>query len=284
MEVQMSKSTAESILDQVIAEHEASPVDMLGIGDAGGEYAYLKTLRDSYARTVADVRRLHDQPRAGERILELGSFLGPVCITLKRLGYDVSAADIPEFHDSASLRDLYHRNGVPFDGVNLRHAQLPYGSESMDLVILCEVLEHLNFNPLPALAEINRVLKPGGHLYIGMPNQASIVNRIKLLFGRSIHNPIQEFFTQLDRNSNMIVGLHWREYTMAETHQLMECMGFDVVGSEYYANSGSRTRISTWLLRKILYLWPSFRPFLVVVGKKRLVSPSHDFHRVEANS
>lgn len=280
----MSKSTPDIILDQVIAEHEASPIDMLGIGDAGGEFEYLKTLRDSYARTVADVLSLYNQPREGERILEVGSFLGPVCITLKRLGYDVSAADIPEFHDSPSLRELYRRNDVPFDGVNLRHAQLPYGSESMDLVILCEVLEHLNFNPLPALAEIGRVLKKGGHLYIGMPNQASIVNRIKLLLGKSVHNPIQEFFTQLDRNSNMIVGLHWREYTMTETCQLMESMGFDVVRSEYYANSGSTKRFSTWLARKVLYLWPSFRPFLVVIGKKRPTSPNHDFHRVEANS
>ena len=279
----MPQQEANKVLDEVIAEYAVSPVDMLGIGDARGEHEYLKTLRDSYARTIQDVTGLCTEAADGRRILELGSFLGAVSITLRRLGYDVTAADIPEFHDSASLKAVYARNGVPFDGINLRHATLPYASASKDVVILCEVLEHLNFNPLPALAEINRVLREGGYLYLGMPNQASIISRIKLLLGKSVHNGIEDFFAQLDRNNNMIVGLHWREYTMAETCELLERMGFEIVRDYFYANTGSSGRPLAWLARKLLYAYPPFRPFLVVSARK-VRSPAHDFFRVEANS
>ena len=58
---------------------------------------------------------------------------------------------------------------------------------------MCETLEHLNFNPLPVIQEIHRVLKRGGLFYCALPNIASRGNRLKLLEGKSIHNPIAEF-------------------------------------------------------------------------------------------
>jgi SAM-dependent methyltransferase len=125
--------------------------------------------------------------------------LGAVSISLKRLGFNICALDIPEFYQSSTLRALYERNGIPFNGLNLRKSELPYGSDSFDAVIICEVLEHLNFNPLPALQEINRVLKNDGYIYIGMPNQTCLGNREKLLRGMSIHNSIEDFFKQLAR-------------------------------------------------------------------------------------
>lgn len=48
--------------------------------------------------------------------------------------------------------------------------QSPIQSESMDFVIACHVLEHLP-NPLKALKEIYRVLKPGGVLYLSVPDK-----------------------------------------------------------------------------------------------------------------
>ena len=45
---------------------------------------------------------------------------------------------------------------------------LPFVDDSFDGVVLDNVLEHL-VRPLPLLAEIHRVLKPGGRLLIGVP-------------------------------------------------------------------------------------------------------------------
>lgn len=46
----------------------------------------------------------------------------------------------------------------------------PLLSNSLDFVIACHVLEHLP-NPLKALMEIWRVLKPGGILYLSVPDK-----------------------------------------------------------------------------------------------------------------
>jgi SAM-dependent methyltransferase len=54
-------------------------------------------------------------------------------------------------------------------GQNLETHPLPLPDESVDLVMLLEVLEHFEIDPLHALAEINRVLKPGGILFLYHP-------------------------------------------------------------------------------------------------------------------
>jgi 2-polyprenyl-3-methyl-5-hydroxy-6-metoxy-1,4-benzoquinol methylase len=269
------------ILDDVIEEHRRNPVDMLNTGDRG-EYAYLLNQRDAYIRTIHDVTRL----LGGKgRILELGSFMGIVSITLSRLGYEVVAQDIPEFHACERLSRLYEKHGVKFEAVNLRGYHFSdHAPGSFDAVIACEILEHLNFNPLPVLQDLNRILKLGGILYVGMPNQASLRSRIRLFCGKSIHNPISDFFAQLDRMSNMIVGLHWREYTQAETIEMLSRMGFDVEEAYYFSPNGSgASQVKTLAKRLVFTVVPSFQPFQVVTGRKRAES-SQEFWFTEANT
>lgn len=272
----------DKIVQEIIEEHKASPVDMLGIGDGEGEYNYLNHLKESYIRTVRDVDNLYKNEKNSRSILEIGSFLGPVSIALKRIGYKVSASEIPEF--SSKLRPLYEKNGISFHSLNLKHSKLPFESNSFDVVIMCEVLEHLNFNPLPILKEMNRVIKNDGYIYIGMPNQANLHNRIKLLLGKSIHNPLDDYYRQLDKNENMIVGLHWREYTLPETMQLIEKMGFKTFDKYYFMGKETLSpNPIKRLIKKIAYSHPPCRPFQVVIGKK-VMSPDYDFWSTEANS
>jgi hypothetical protein len=98
---------------------------MLGIGDADGEYKYMKGLEHSYVRTIRDIDNLWNFDRK-KNVLEIGSFLGVVCIALKSIGYNVFALDIPEFYQSRNLRALYEEKGIPFNGVNLIKYTLQY--------------------------------------------------------------------------------------------------------------------------------------------------------------
>ncbi len=52
-------------------------------------------------------------------------------------------------------------------GVDLNQP-LPFGDQSFDTIILSDVLEHIA-RPQSLLAEINRVLRPGGRLIAGVP-------------------------------------------------------------------------------------------------------------------
>ncbi len=93
---------------------------MLEIGDSTGEYNYLNTHKNSFIRTVCDIDNLYKDSKR-RNILEIGSFLGPVSISLKKIGYSVYALDIPEFYQSPALRFLYKKNAIPSVRVNLKN-------------------------------------------------------------------------------------------------------------------------------------------------------------------
>ena len=210
--------------------------------------------------------------------------------SLKKLGYDVTALDIPEFHAVEESRQTYQQYGVDYFGVNLRHGKLPFKNSVFDAVIACEVFEHFNFNPLPVLAEINRIVKDGGWFYLAMPNQAHLPNRIKAMLGRSVRDPVSAYFKQLDRKENKIVAMHWREYTLQETVELITSMGFEVAERYYFSERGAPKFPNSALMSGLYRLCkgavlavPSFRRMQVVIARKTH-SPSYDFWFTEANS
>jgi SAM-dependent methyltransferase len=265
---ELSMTRYDEIVSQVLSAYRTNPVDILGNGNAEKELQYLTSHMGSYVRTIRDLDTLWRTEERHQTILEIGSFLGLVCVCLKRLGYHVHALDIPEFYESAALRSVYEKNNIPYAGLNLREYRLPYDSAVFDAVILCEVLEHLNFNPLPVLQEVNRILKPAGYLYVGMPNQARALNRARLLVGKSIHNPVSDFLRQLNRTDNMIVGLHWREYTIGETVSMIEHMGFRVIRQFFFDERETARGPLRSTLTKLFYLIPPLRPYHVVIGQK----------------
>lgn len=66
---------------------------------------------------------------------------------------------------------------------------LPYADASFERATCLDVLEHLTFEEQPkALAELFRVIRPGGELLVSVPNLAHLQSRVHfLLVGRLIH-------------------------------------------------------------------------------------------------
>lgn len=73
-------------------------------------------------------------------------------------------------------------NGICVARVDLERQALPYEAASMDLVVANQVLEHVK-ELFWIVSEVHRVLKPGGHFVVGVPNLASLHNRLALLAG-----------------------------------------------------------------------------------------------------
>jgi SAM-dependent methyltransferase len=65
---------------------------------------------------------------------------------------------------------------------------LPFEAATFDRALCLDVLEHLQFSEQPAaLAELFRVLRPGGELLVSVPNLAHLQSRVQfLLRGRLI--------------------------------------------------------------------------------------------------
>lgn len=67
--------------------------------------------------------------------------------------------------------------------VNLEQEEIPLPSESFDWVFCCEVLEHMDVDPMFMMSEINRVTKLNGSLILTTPNIASTRGLTKILSG-----------------------------------------------------------------------------------------------------
>ena len=107
-------------------------------------------------------------------------------------------------HFNVSLNNVYgidHNDELiksckeTFNAINidLEIDDLPYKSNSFDLVICNQVLEHLK-RYTEVLNDIIRVTKKRGYIVIGIPNLAHLINRIYLLFG------LQPICIHLDSN------------------------------------------------------------------------------------
>ena len=95
----------------------------------------------------------------------------------------------------------------------------PYADDSFDLVLCCEILEHLPVDPIHMLVEIHRVLrKPDGALLLTTPNAVRLQNLANILNGANVYESLSGYGVH---------GRHNREYTPAELGSLLASTGFE---------------------------------------------------------
>lgn len=133
-------------------------------------------------------------------------FGGPVAVMKQHLSF-------PGFDGTAEELD------VEFSNANIESDILPFGDETFDVILFCEVLEHMTMDPLHAMLEIKRVLKQGGKLILTTPNAARLENAAAFIEGRNIYDPYSGYGPH---------GRHNREYTRHELALLLEHCGFEV--------------------------------------------------------
>lgn len=119
----------------------------------------------AYAQLVTDLeKRLNvTDSHSPLRVLECGAGTGALSLALAQTNsypVQISAVDI----SPAMLKQADHaftRAGLSADLIEADIRELPFDSNTQDVVIAAHVLEHLA-DPNPAFDEIYRVLKPGG--------------------------------------------------------------------------------------------------------------------------
>ncbi|MDT7540292.1 MAG: hypothetical protein QOE33_196 [Acidobacteriota bacterium] len=104
------------------------------------------------------------------RLLDVGSGRGELLLAAREAGWQAIGVDpSPAFARYASR----------YSGVEVRELPVErcdFASESFDVIILAAVLEHL-YNPDETIAEIARLLRPGGALFVDVPNERGLYFR-----------------------------------------------------------------------------------------------------------
>ena len=110
--------------------------------------------------------------------LDIGCATGEITKKLIDKGYKAKGIDF-----STVAIDICKREGLDCyvtdvdEGIN-------ESNNTFDLVWAGDIVEHV-FDPMLLIKEVERVLKPGKIFLFSIPNDTHIINRLRLLFGRS---------------------------------------------------------------------------------------------------
>ncbi len=108
-------------------------------------------------------------PLAGRRILDLGCGMGGLVVALRRAGAKAVGHDPNRAYGQiCTLRAARYDLPLPF--VTATGEALPFATESFDIVVCLDVLEHAA-SLEQTLAEIARVLPPGGQAIVTATNR-----------------------------------------------------------------------------------------------------------------
>jgi len=165
-----------------------------------------------------------------DRILEMGAYLQITPALKLRLGYgEVRGCYFGE------LGRVDHRKAVSAEGdvfeceidhFNAEKDIFPYQNEHFKTVLCCELIEHLYYDPMHLMSEVNRILKPDGYLVLTTPNIAALRGVAAVLQG--YHPGFFHAYIKPAAGDEEVDARHNREYTPREIHQLLENSGFEV--------------------------------------------------------
>jgi SAM-dependent methyltransferase len=141
---------------------------------------------------------------------------------------------------------------------------LPVADGAADVVIMSELIEHL-VDPDGAVAEIRRVLRPGGSLLLSTPNLAAWYNRGLLAFG------YQPVFSEVSLRGiygrpGQVVAGHLRLFTRRALAEFLAASGFrcvTIAGARYHDVPRPLRPLDRAFCR-----WPAAASILLVHARK----------------
>lgn len=164
-----------------------------------------------YKRILREIREIGGDKL---KVLDVGCYPYHLGAALEKLGHEVWGISSP--HEPMKQK----RVAI----VNIETDPFPYKDNMFDLVLCSEVLEHLPHSPMPAIRQMYRVTRPGGHLIITTPN---ISDTTHLLFRLLGHIPSGEQTTNVYHRHN-------HEYTLRELAGKVQSAGWTLTKATWF--------------------------------------------------
>lgn len=142
------------------------------------EAAYLEVEATIHSENAARLQHLarFASPTSHPRLLEVGCMHGDFIYQARGAGYDAGGADL----SSTAVEEANRR--MP-GAVRLATLDEDYADASLDVIAAFNVVEHMD-RPDLFLAQVMRVLRPGGVLIAETPAQESVYHHVLFLRGR----------------------------------------------------------------------------------------------------
>ena len=187
---------------------------------------YMETHLTRFEKTLAIT------PPGGpdDRILEMGSYLQITPALETRLGYGEVRGCYYGPSGKVDHRGVQSIDGERFDCTlelfDAEKDRFPYDDGYFSTVLCCELVEHLTEDPMHMMAEINRILRPAGHLVLTTPNIGSLRAIAAILAG--YHPGFFPAYIRPRVEGEEPEARHNREYTAREIVHLFYYAGFEM--------------------------------------------------------
>ena len=203
--------------------------ETVGSDTVRNEYTSFHTQRFfDQIRAVIAIRRkvLANVPRP--RVLEVGA--SPVTSMYAKVLSDIDlfTADLPageppeEIARKFGSKEHYYIN-LDTDALSARHPQLV--EQQFHIVLFCEVIEHVLASPEEMLADLLKLVAPGGVLIVTTPNAMSARRLFDVVIGRKGDSIYRRNQKELHQHHH----IHVREYTLREVRDAVAACGAQVL-------------------------------------------------------
>ena len=183
-------------------------------------------------RLVGTIQRIPPPQRSTAQLLELGSLFSLAPAIQRFCGYrSIVGTSWWEGEERVIERTYRQLRGgddqltIPNHNFNVEQDPFPFADRTFRVVLCCELIEHLQRDPMHMLWECNRVLEEDGYLLLTTPNITSCRSIEGVLTGYSPYH-----FSQY--NLEPPFDRHHREYAPAEVEAALRAAGFETLQLE----------------------------------------------------
>lgn len=212
----------QGLIEAVGRLHEdiAPPTAILSTDELRKDRDYFTCSMWRYAVTLDRLGAAWGRPLHDTTVLDVGAFPGHLAAMLSRR--DRASVTAITLVTSEGFERHMRSLGVGVAVCDIECGPLPAADRSIDVVLCCELIEHLEGDVRHMLAEARRVVRDDGLLLLTTPNHASLAHRWALVRGRSVYptldDPDYPFYAGAGVRNPM---RHMREFTVAEIAALL---------------------------------------------------------------